>query len=583
MGLAAVAAFAPSLAGGYVQDDGPALVSNAIAARGDLQEILTTDYWAGGAAELQDRFLYRPVTVLSFALEHRWGELDPRRSHAINLGLHAVASMLLSGLAWRLGGSVAHGIVAGLAFAVHPVHTAPVANVAARTELLATAFGLAACVALGHGRSRWQAWTAGGLALGSLGSKEVALALPPLLALQVLLFPPADRESGRARVLRRLGALAPTALAVVVYLVLRTAATGVLGGRQNVLEQDNPLPGLAGEARWATTLALLARAAGLILWPARLSGDYSGAAIPVEPSLLALRPLAGAAVAVLLLALALLPALPALRATRHLAARLASFGASLVLLPWLIVGNVVAIIGVAFAERLLYLPSAGACWLLGLAAAAALARARGPSRRWRARLAWSAIGALAIAATVHARAQSRLWQDEPTMFRAALAAQPGSVRAPFALGRMSLNRGEPDAALPWFVRATETWPDHGAAWIDRGLLEAQAGRFADAERSLREAIRIAPDYGESRMLLGMVLARQGRLHEARRELRRALLLMPGLVKAAAQLAHVEYDLGNYGEAARLYRRCVDLGRSDLAGRLADAEARAVSLPAARRP
>ena len=79
---------------------------------------------------------------------------------------------------------------------------------------------------------------------------------------------------------------------------------------------------------------------------------------------------------------------------------------------------------------------------------------------------------------------------------------------------------------------------------------------------------------EPRVRLGAALAELGRPGEAEKELREALRLAPESPGAEELLAGVLFDAGRYSESAALYRRCVGRGRDDLRPRLAAAEARA---------
>ena len=151
--LSGVLALAPLRHSEYIQDDHLAIEQNPIVARGDLGEILSTDYWAG--AQGSDQGLYRPTTIASYAWEVALcGGADPYVSHVVNLGLHVAVSWVLLMLALRLGVGLFGATVAGLLFALHPQHVEPVANVVGRAELLAALGGLGALL-LWTRTARW--------------------------------------------------------------------------------------------------------------------------------------------------------------------------------------------------------------------------------------------------------------------------------------------------------------------------------------------------------------------------------------------------------------------------------------------
>ena len=483
----------------------------------------------------------------------------------MNAALHLGVCGLLFLLARRLALGVSGAAVAALLFAVLPVHTEAIANVVGRAELLAALFGLIALLSWGAGGRRGS-WGAAGAVLLALGSKEVAVVVPPLLVLWDLLR---RRGSGRAWWIERAGSLAPVGLAVVVWLVLRTVALETFLAPQTVHPVDNPLQLLDQPSRTATALGLAARAARLMVWPTGLSIDYSGGVIEPVAGLLSARALAGAAV--LLLAVAAIA-----RGLRHPAGRGSAIAMSgaLFLLPYLVVANLLVIVGAIFAERFLYLPSAGPCLAAGIAADVAWARARAG----RARVALAAVAGIvlvAMAAAAHAR--SRHWRDDTSIFAETVRTQPRSPRAHAVMARMHADAGRLEEALRELDTVTTVWPAYAMAWFEKGTLLGRLGRLEEAERALRQYMRLSPTYGSAHFNLALVLRRQGRTAEAERALRKAVLHDPGLHRAWAELGHLRFEQGRYREAAEAYSRAVALGRSDLAGRR-DAAVRAAAAP-----
>ena len=103
-----------------------------------IRALFGQPYWPGSAAS----GLYRPVTIASLALNRMLTGTAPAGFHVVNLLLHA----LVSGLVWYVvrGIGVHYGtaLAAALLFAVHPLHTEVVANIAGRAELMAAVWVL---------------------------------------------------------------------------------------------------------------------------------------------------------------------------------------------------------------------------------------------------------------------------------------------------------------------------------------------------------------------------------------------------------------------------------------------------------
>ncbi len=94
--------------------------------------------------EIQHRYGYRPITLMSFAIDvGLWG-MEPGPAHVMNVILYGIACVLLLLFLNRIfpqrAGWMSFLITA--LFVVHPVHTEVVANIKSRDEILAMIFGL---------------------------------------------------------------------------------------------------------------------------------------------------------------------------------------------------------------------------------------------------------------------------------------------------------------------------------------------------------------------------------------------------------------------------------------------------------
>ncbi len=566
----------------YVQDAVQAVQLNPVVARADWREIFTSDYWKDTTAPTHT--LYRPVTVLSFALERRLcGRSVPAVSHLVNVALHVLTAFALFLLARSLGIGPFGARSAALLFSVHPLLLQAVANVVGRSDLLVALFGIGALScwvrlrppagpgAGSRSRDRVRAWGGAGLAFLALGSKESGVAVPFLLVAAELTArgprPHGAREWGA-----RLASFLPSVLAGLVYLHLRTVAIGEFPGQQPVAPEDNALVGLTRGPRIATALAMAGRYAAQIVWPARLSPDYSGTTIPVEPTLFAPWPLGGLLTLVILASIALWPWI---RRSGGERARAASIGAWMYLLTYAVVGNLLVLNAAGFAERMAYFPAAGALLLAGVVVDLALAVPTDSARSVARYALAGLVAAGVVAGAWHTRSSVPMWRSGRALFEQARQATPRSLRAALAHAARLEQEGRLTEALEAWTHAAEIAPAYGGAWMSTGIVLARLGRVEEAEAALRRAIALDPAVGEPYLHLGRVLASLGRNVEAERAFRRALLLDPGLVEAAAQLAHVWFVAARYADAARLYGQCVERGREDLRPRWREAAARAL--------
>lgn len=100
------------------------------------------------------------------------------------------------------------------------------------------------------------------------------------------------------------------------------------------------------------------------------------------------------------------------------------------------------------------------------------------------------------------------------------------VEAWLRLGRIAQEAREPAIAEPYFRHAAAIRPDVGAARQQFGLNLLVLGRLADAERELREAVRLEPRNPDSLAALALCEMRMGRVEDARAHAAAALAINP---------------------------------------------------------
>lgn len=98
--------------------------------------------------EVQYRYGYRPISLLTFALDIELSEMTPKTGHVMNVLYYALLCCLIFCFLRRMfpeKGTLFSIIIVGL-FLIHPVHTEVVANIKSRDEILAMIFGIASLI-----------------------------------------------------------------------------------------------------------------------------------------------------------------------------------------------------------------------------------------------------------------------------------------------------------------------------------------------------------------------------------------------------------------------------------------------------
>lgn len=356
--------------------------------------------------------LYRPFTSLTYLYNYavRGDGANASGYHSFNFLLHAVNIALVYLLGLILFEQIPAALALSALWGVHPVLTEAVTNIVGRADMLA-AFGVLASVVGCHYALRTEGWKRflllGAVAAASLigaFSKEIGIVAPAGVLLYDLLY--ARGESWRRRAAGYAAVVAPA----VVFLVVRARVIATLPvGPFPYL--DNPLLGGSFVEGRMTAFKVLGKYAGLLLWPATLSPDYSYNEIAVRVDALGIVSLAGCLAAAAL-------AIWAWRSHRALTFSIALFFVGIA--P---VANVFLLIGSIMGERFLYLPSVGfmAAVVYGLNRLWTTA----PQRRTAIA---AALGLVLLVMAGRARERNEDWNDDRRFWAAAVEAVPGSFR-----------------------------------------------------------------------------------------------------------------------------------------------------------
>jgi hypothetical protein len=455
VGAAALVVYLGALGNRFAMDDFPLVVRNPLVQNAwGMWQAFAAPFWPpdfGG-------HMYRPLAVASWALDQRvdgaWW------FHLVNLLWHAAACIGVAALGRRFADDRS-ALVAGLLFAVHPVHVEAVANVVGRTELMGALFlVLGVYAALARGSVLWSAaaW------ILALLSKENAAVLPALIVWGWILGlgrPPR----------RRMLAFAAS------WLIVGAAYAGV---RWHVLE---PYAGFRSVAPLfidqspiairLTAVAALADVARLLVFPLTLRVDYSPDERSLVDSPADARLLAGFACFLIWCALLVL--------TWRRGRKLEVFGLGWIGIAFLPVANLVFPAGFLLAERTLYLPSAG----LVLAAGSWLAR-------WLAGWRLGAAVTLVLLGAVRTALRVPVWRDNPTVTLSILDDSPRSYVGPKRMVAVYLNLHQPERALDAALRASAINQRDPTLYITAAVAAYGSGRAGTADSLLSRLQALCP-------------------------------------------------------------------------------------------
>ena len=464
LALLCVAVYANSFTTGFALDNTQLILNDprvrAFTAE-NLSLIARHSYWW----PFGESGLYRPLTTLSYLFDYAvlGHGVNPAGYHAFNLVVHIVNVLLLWRVVMHVTSRAWTAVAAAALWAVLPLSTEAVTNIAGRADLLAATGSLVALLLYLQARASSARVpvalllaVAVAVTLGTLAKESGIAVLGVLLVVELLWWMP-------LRSARRLALLAACcAVPLALWAAQRAAVLGAAPAAEFPFT-DNPIGAAEFWQGRLTALQVMWRYLALLVWPARLSSDYSYAQIPLATS-----NAAGWAGSLLLLA-GIAAVLWQARANRPVL-----FFTALAVITFLPASNLLFATGTIMGERLFYLPSAG---LMALVALALGQVGTTPARR---RLATAAAATLVLAYGARTVVRNPDWTNDVTLWRSAVKAAPASAKAHRALAEAlydsDVSRGNLDAVIAEAdasVALLETLPD------DRNNYQAfrQAGAY----------------------------------------------------------------------------------------------------------
>jgi Flp pilus assembly protein TadD len=488
---------------GFVLDDNLVITSNKHVQDGfsGIGDLLKYNY-AHGHAEFNDG-LYRPLSLITFAIEKDLFGLNKTASHILQVLIYALLVLLL--LLWLkdLFGENSHWpFFIALIFAAHPIHTEVVANLKSRDELLALLFFLASVIYFTKWiseRQTTQLLIATGFMFIASFSKESAVTFVTIFPLVAWFKAPKFKTALTGSIIMM--------LPVIIFLIIRQWVLSELGpvdsGVSSLL-QNSLIENDGFIERMATGALIQGLYFTKLFLPINLSHDYSYNAIEVST-------LSNFTSIICLIVVGTLLALGVLATIKK---RWIGFGILFYFITISAISNVFILIGAMAAERFTFAPS------LGFAIAIVVASHQFIRQKLaRNAILYSFIGLLVIL-TIQRVPD---WKSNFTLFTADVNKVPNSARAQY---------------------------DAGSAYIDEAKVDQRmASKYLNLARShLKEAIRIWPDYQDAYNNLGISYMNDREYDQSYLVYSDFIKRFPSYTKARYNMAMSCYNLQRYDEA-----------------------------------
>jgi Flp pilus assembly protein TadD len=449
----------------FVMDDAVAVQRNpsVIAPSVSLNDLFKRDFWGLELfAGTWTHKSFRPLTTWTYRLGYLLHGLDSSGFHTVSFILHAICSFLVGWLGSRI--FRASEAVAGLCcllFAAHPTHTENVVYLVGRADILASIFFMLAIWA-SHKDLHVMIVVVVTVLAGF--SKEIGF-MAPLVAAAV--------ETVRQRTLftRRFLTLFACSVLLMLWRHRYTDGTEV-----NMSVQDNPFSFETNrQTRWLSFAYVHAKYLQLLLVPLELCYDYSLNAIPVVRSFSDIRFLFTlTAYGIVLSSCQWVFG----RLGRQPGCKLGQgclISLFLILIPFLPASNILFPVGTVVGERLLYTPSIGFVFLLGILVE--------HSPNLFKRLIWLVV----VYYLIRTGFRVQDWRDGDTLFKSDGHRQQASSKTQFNLGITYMSQKDYDRAVAALIRCAAADPMSALPYWRIGQIEILRGNFTSAEAWLMEA------------------------------------------------------------------------------------------------
>ncbi len=462
---------------------------------------------------------YRPIMLIVLAIEKSAFGNNPMAFHIVNILLYAIS---IGGLFYTLRKFNEHLTLplfgATLLFCLHPIHTEVVANIKSMDEILALLFFSCCLYSAYSYRIKSGIFPLIGIFIfysAALLSKESALSFLLLIPLLLLM----KKHSAD----KRLGIIISIMLlATGMYFILRLSLFGSVSNINLKIDKiDNIMTGLPFLRRFTVAVSIIGQYLLQSIYPWQLSHDYSFNELKpykiTDPAFL----LSFTAVVILIAA-----------GIRAIVRKQWIFlGGLFFLLSLSVVSNIPILIGVARADRLLFIPIFGICFSLSLI----LLKAINTFISGRATLYFASLGMLSLVYIVRTWTRNMDWKNNLALYRADIKEAPNSARTHYHLGNelWQLSMKQKDTVL------------------HKSMLE-------EAKLELNKSLEIYADYPDAIVSIGNVFHELGQYDQEISVLNKNAAEGKSSVEMLYNTANARLQQGDITGAITSYKQAIDL-------------------------
>ncbi len=570
LGVVSFLIYANTLLNGFVMDDVMVLKENRMVLKGmsAIPELLSTPHMRGYLIIPND--LYRPLSLVMFAIEYQLFGLSPGVHHFFNVLTFAGCSiMLFLFLNKFFGGKrTAVAFIAALIFAVHPVHTEVVANIKSRDELMCFFFGF---WSLNLFMNYMKDGKMTQLLLGVLAfylaiiSKETVIAFLGIIPILFFIYNNPDKK-------RAMYITAGTVIAFIVFMAIRTSVLKAYDANQPAAEVefiDNALSGAPDAiSLFATKIVVMGHYLRLMFIPYPLLSTYSFNSIPF----------ADFTSIAFWLSLAAYGAMIYFMVTRFLKNKKDpwAFAIMFYLATIFLFSNFPFLMGAELAERFAFFASAGTCLLMALAIEQWIIKSKEADVSIiKSSKVLTILAPLCLIYSGMTFARNAEWKDNLTLYKADVKRSPNDVRlyhnVAAALAEElyeevtdSVKKKEIDQeALGYLRDGLKIYENYADLYVEMARIFDRNKQYDSAIKYNKIGLSLNPINFTANNNLGSVMITAGKYREAIPYFLRAMEYNPNFKYAYLNVARCYAQLKQFDSAIINFRKLLEFEPNNL--------------------
>jgi len=418
----------------------------------------------------------------------------------VNILIHALNSFLVFWLVIWLLKSRPVAYISSFLFLLHPIHTEAVTSIVGRAELWAFFWSLITI----HFYIKKKTVLSLTSFLLALLSKEIAITILPVIFY-------IDWVLVKNKLFLSVRRMSFFALPLGVYMVLRYIVLGRYFVEDAVTTLiTNPLKFAPLGERLITAINVLYLYVEKLIWPVRLSADYSYNSIPVISNPLNPYFLFG------IVFLSLLLFLLFYKKTNKTELGL---GSVFFLFPYLMISNLIKPVGTIMGERLMYLPSLGFILIISCFLSKSV-------HTIGKKFAYAILILIVTLYGARTITRNKDWHDARTLFTATVDTVPDSLVARAALAAVHIKADEWKEAREQLDIARNIHENNSRIQNLLGIVADHDGNYRLAEERYKKSLELNPDSINTHINLAELYIKEGRFEEAGRSLKKVIEFYP---------------------------------------------------------